>query len=252
MTRFNTLVIGDLHGKNFWRHLIWKEEHLNKKPFKKIIFLGDYVDCFYTPNEVQRQNLLDLIEFKKQNPDRVILLWGNHDIHYLFPQYKCSGYSQTRYNLFHPIFKENELLFQVAYEGMSDGKTVLFTHAGISKKWLALPKIEEAFNFFKEFDHEGLAEILNGMFGSRYMNELMMVGPMRGGSDDYAGPIWADKYETCFEIPDNLIQYVGHTPVDPETRATSYTNSERINSIFYCDTLDFSLDVCLLNLDLNK
>ena len=66
------LIIPDVHGRAFWR-----------KPCKdidkwdKIVFLGDYVDPY--PGEAEQSDvmgeLIDIVELKRQNPDKVILLW---------------------------------------------------------------------------------------------------------------------------------------------------------------------------------
>lgn len=73
------LIIGDLHCRPVWKDIVAKEGNT----CDKIIFLGDYT-C---PKEVKFDDLTDacgflyeVLEYKDKNPDKVILLRGNHKI----------------------------------------------------------------------------------------------------------------------------------------------------------------------------
>ena len=70
------LINPDIHGRIFWKYSI---EH--KGEFDKIIFLGDYLDA-YSPDLLvnEKDNFKEIIQFKKDNLDKVILLLGNHEI----------------------------------------------------------------------------------------------------------------------------------------------------------------------------
>lgn len=70
------LINPDIHGRIFWKYSI---EH--KDEFDKIVFLGDYLDP-YSLNllETEEDNFKEIIQFKKDNPDKVVLLLGNHEI----------------------------------------------------------------------------------------------------------------------------------------------------------------------------
>jgi metallophosphoesterase superfamily enzyme len=72
-----TLILGDIHGSTFWKTAV------AENPDCRYIFLGDYLDP-YQPVSQQKllQNLQEIIRFKKDKPDNVILLLGNHDLHY--------------------------------------------------------------------------------------------------------------------------------------------------------------------------
>ena len=132
------IVITDIHGRDKW-----KEVKDNTQD--KIIFLGDYVDTYEEiTNKEQLNNLLEIIEFKKENMDRVVLLLGNHDMHYLYSDSfgKCSGYSHNKEKLFKPIFKENRDLFKIVHV---EGNTI-FSHAGISQVWFDRQKLKDIEN----------------------------------------------------------------------------------------------------------
>lgn len=69
------LVLGDIHGRTIWKDIIAKENP------DKIIFLGDYVSTHDgIPAEQQMSNLEDILNYKDENPDKVVLLRGNHKI----------------------------------------------------------------------------------------------------------------------------------------------------------------------------
>ena len=70
-----TLILGDIHGRTIWKEIIEKENP------DKVIFLGDYVDThqFISPRD-QIENLEEILTYKEKNPDKVILLRGNHKI----------------------------------------------------------------------------------------------------------------------------------------------------------------------------
>lgn len=77
------LIIPDVHGRKFWRRAI---ERGLKENVDKIIFLGDYGDP-YGSEEISHKDALmeleDIIQFQENNPNKVVLLLGNHDAHYL-------------------------------------------------------------------------------------------------------------------------------------------------------------------------
>lgn len=69
------LVLSDIHGRIIWKDIIAKETP------NKIIFLGDYVTSHEgITAEQQLYNLNEILEYKEENPEKVILLRGNHKI----------------------------------------------------------------------------------------------------------------------------------------------------------------------------
>lgn len=51
----------------------------------KIVFLGDFFDHGEREYSDQKQNFLNVMDFKKQNQDKVVVLIGNHDANYILP-----------------------------------------------------------------------------------------------------------------------------------------------------------------------
>ena len=73
------LIIPDVHGRKFWK------EALETGSYEKVIFLGDYADPYEEEGITEEEaidNFKDIIAYKQQNPRRVVLLLGNHDLHY--------------------------------------------------------------------------------------------------------------------------------------------------------------------------
>ena len=90
------LVIGDLHG-----NLTKARAFLNYKSDVEHICLGDYIDSFNETPEKQLECLDILI-----NSD-AILLWGNHDIHYLpNSPWNCIGFQPGMEDAFGNIFSD--------------------------------------------------------------------------------------------------------------------------------------------------
>ena len=118
------LVVPDIHGRTFWKKVI--DSNL------PVIFLGDYTDP-YPQEEISKKQTIDnfkeVIEFAKDQKDRVTLLLGNHDCQIL-------GYSPSYCRIdignapnFYRLFKNNQDLFKFAHRV----NNVLFTHAGVTK-----------------------------------------------------------------------------------------------------------------------
>lgn len=84
-----TLVLGDIHGRTIWKDIIEKENP------DFVIFLGDYVATHDgVTAEQQLSNLEDILNYKEENSDKVVLLRGNHDIQHLgYYWAECSGWS---------------------------------------------------------------------------------------------------------------------------------------------------------------
>jgi len=202
------ISIGDIHGRQYW-----KEVDVTK--YDKVIFVGDYTDQFPPMTDVEIEtNLLEIIELKKNNPDKVVLLLGNHDIQYMFLDegFGCSGFRPTMAQNLKMIFKHNKDLFQIAHQI----DRYLWTHAGVSHGWYEYnkPDIER---IQKEFNCKDLADTLNHMLSMKENRLLHMVSRRRGGMYQFGGVTWADRVETMENYLDGYHQIVGHTPINQIT-----------------------------------
>lgn len=118
-------IIGDIHGRTKWKDLVLPDA-IN-------IFVGDYFSpyreqAFY----YQRENFLDIIQYKIDHPDNVILLLGNHDEDHWHIQEHYSRFDYENVEEIKSLFEQYKELFQVAY---SIENKVLVTHAGVSVVW---------------------------------------------------------------------------------------------------------------------
>lgn len=218
------ITIGDIHARQYWKEV-------DPEKYDRIIFVGDYVDQFYPTTDTEIEtNLLEIIEFKKKYPEKVILLLGNHDIQYMFLDegYGCSGFRPTQARQLRMIFNHNKDLFKVAYQI----ENYIWSHAGISYRWYDYNK-EDIERVQKEFNCVNLADTFNHMLWLKENRLLHQVGKKRGGRYPSGGITWADRFETMENYIDGYHQIVGHTPINMITKF-----GDEKGSIRYVDVLN--------------
>lgn len=217
------IIVPDVHGRIFW-----KEASQNPKD-AHIVFLGDYLDP-YQPSifdldpSVKRispedciENFREIIQLKKEAPDKVTLLLGNHDCEYLYGKNVCDcRCDYDDYELIQGLFRENKDLFQMAAESRRAGKHFVFTHAGISIGWMD--------RHVEGWTIENMVERLNQLnadaLGTAFPEETAFARALseadrwRGGDSEHASPIWidAEALNDGYQIRD-IVQVVGHTAV---------------------------------------
>jgi hypothetical protein len=222
------LSIGDTHG-NFVL-----DDVIKLLPqYDKIIFVGDYVDSFELTNLTIITNLNLLIQLKKDNPDKIVLLWGNHDLHYLYDDllHRCSGYRvEAKPNLY-KIFNDNKKLFTCAYQI----DNYLWTHAGVHTGWYKqrFAKFVKA-NYLEDLS---IATQLNCAF-EQNEKSLFDVGHGRGGYYDVGGPLWCDRRELLGNPLRKYHQIVGHSRV--EDYYTVYSHND--TSVTFIDIIEQHID----------
>jgi hypothetical protein len=196
----STIIIGDIHGSTFWKTAI------AENPDCRYVFLGDYLDAKDNIDlEQELYNFQEIIQFKRENYDMVVLLLGNHDL--LHFDYEIDESVSL-------VFKENASLFQNAYQI----DNVVFTHAGIVHKWF----VED----FKGDLTRNIAEQLNNPMESQ-KNALRQVGDQNTTS----GIFMAGVKELYYPLQ-GFIQIVGHNSV-PDIKDVSINDGR----IIFCDSL---------------
>ncbi len=122
------LVLGDIHGRDCWTDIVANE------PCDKVVFLGDYVSTHDNITEEQQINNLErILTYKIANPDKVILLRGNHDMQHLNYEWaKCSGYFKNVAD--HMVSIKDTFLENTQW--IYQDENIIFSHAGISQVWL--------------------------------------------------------------------------------------------------------------------
>lgn len=224
-------IIPDVHARQFWKGPCL--EH--KDEFEKIIFLGDFL-APYPQEKISNKKAIEvfkeILEFKKENPGKVILLLGNHDFSFL--NYNiCECRTDLRnWKEINKLFLENIELFDLAWETTINGKRYFFSHAGVRKGWLKMiagvwfkwddcDKLPPAdiFNNFLHVAYDG-----EGNEGARYnLEELIsMYSFYRGwGGYDFGSIVWADireysKGATLGNEFENVVFVCGHTQLENE------------------------------------
>lgn len=235
------VVIGDIHGRTIWKKIV--EEN---KDADKIVFLGDYHDIYSYEFKAKDSsiaktnsisNLLDIIEYKKQNMDKVILLIGNHDSHYMFNLEKCSRYDFENQEMLRNIFIKNMNLFEYAWQKNNH----IFVHAGILQKWFDHHH-DDLCDLGLLDDMSNLADILNVFGKNRGKNAVNDISRMRGGYAPFGGITWADIDELTDYAGSHgvkgLHQYVGHNKVNKIFTANlKHESGSEDSSITFVDVL---------------
>jgi predicted phosphodiesterase len=192
------IAIGDTHGRTAWKKIVTTTE------FDKVVFVGDYFDSKdgISP-EQQLSNFEDLIAYKKENTDKVVLLFGNHDYHYLRTVDETYGGFQELHktaiqNLLHEALEAD--LLQMCFIH----KNYIFSHAGVTKTWLS------------NTGYTGKSPLdiyINDLFKSEPSAFKFTLGYnySSSGDDTCQSPIWVRPLSLYSDAIDGYIQVVGHT-----------------------------------------
>jgi predicted phosphodiesterase len=159
------IAIGDIHGRTVWKDIVEKET------FDKVIFIGDYFDTHEKISpEQQKTNFKEIITYKKAHMDKVVLLLGNHDFHYLRDANETySGYQMWHKTdigeMLHAAIDQNlmKMCHSVGF--------VLFSHAGITKTWCENNLVDQG-----EFVEDSINELfrLNQVVLSLLLEEMVV------------------------------------------------------------------------------
>jgi predicted MPP superfamily phosphohydrolase len=215
------ITIGDLHGSPVWKQI-------NLGDWNHLIFIGDYVDSDnYTEKEII-DNIHAVIELKKNYPEKVVLLWGNHDLAYLYggqEKHYCSGFRKAMLPELFSIFTSNRKLFQASFQVSN----YLWTHAGVVQLWFDTYIKDEVVK-----NDINLSATLNRLFES-YYEPLFHVSMIRGGLYEDGGIFWAHSTETFEDPLIGFHQMVGHSNThEGVVVADHYGNN---TSVTYTDCL---------------
>jgi hypothetical protein len=236
------IALGDTHGRSFWKYVV------NTQTFDKLVFIGDYFDSFDISGEVQLNNFLDIVEYKKNNPEKVILLIGNHDHHY-FPEVGdagTSGYQHKMAPSFGYVLSENKYLLQMAYK---EGE-YLFSHAGFAPTWLeSLKKYSNS--YIGDWSIEDIDYTINMIW--QYQPHSFSFKNYNGRSNPYGDNVWQSPIwirpkslmQDGQEIKKDVIQVVGHTQqnqIDIKGKSTG-------GRYYFIDTLGSSREYLVIEDD---
>lgn len=214
----SVLVCGDLHGRyEIAEDLLYKYD-------EPVIFVGDYLDSYTVPRKDQIRTLSLIMDACEQRPNTIGLI-GNHEMSYLSPTRRCSGWS-TEVQAYVSDVRDRMLktlhLFASVYG-------VLITHAGVSNNFLH--NVTDTALLYN--DHAKTFNAICGVLDRLSDNDLNSVGYSRGGTHDCGGPLWCDWTE--FEPINGIRQVFGHTEyrhnVDPAILVTDDGNNFNIDCL---------------------
>lgn len=186
------IISGDIHG-----NLAKATAFLAWEPDETHVCVGDYVDSFTESQEQQLACLQMLME------SRSLLLWGNHDLHYLpDPLWRCNGFQPMMAPLYRKLFVAALETGRITAACSVDGW--LCTHAGVH------PALVD-----RDLTPEEAATSFNAAFPRQLQarhGPLLYVAPARGGNDPFGGIFWFDPFREGIE-PSRRVgrQVFGHT-----------------------------------------
>lgn len=184
------IVVGDLHGNiELYRKI--KKRHNDKY----IFLLGDLLDSWIFPIEDQIALVEEVLSDAKGNG--VTCLLGNHELSYMIPKMRCSGYDEGKSLLLSPI--KRDILKTFKPFDTVDG--ILLTHAGLNSQ------------FVREYKcGDNLEDILKYLDESwKSEGSILNIGWSRGGRNKCAGTFWSD-WNQDFNPVEGIVQICGHTP----------------------------------------
>lgn len=197
MKKRNIIVIGDIHGRSNWKQIVEQNPHADL-----FIFIGDYFDSFDIGSAEQLYNFNEIINFKKEFPDKVILLIGNHDYHYF--RYSNCMYSGFNYATLYQAQIELENCFRQDLVQMCYVEDkYLFTHAGVTNTWCERWDV----------DMDNLQDHINMLF-KKSLNPFSKQGYHPEGDSVTEGPIWVRPKSLLKDGLKEYIHIVGHTRTD--------------------------------------
>ena len=200
-------IIGDIHGRTCWKELV-KDDCIN-------IFVGDYLDPYEdVPAKQLLHNFVDIVAYKQSHPKTTILLYGNHDLHYMTTKDQSSRYDAQNAEIFRQVFEETKSLFTGVAYAIED--RALVTHAGVSKEWY-----EKEFGPYEGTKPSEVADDINDLwkhnkveftFDANATSRYDLSGESPTHSPLWIRP-WGLKGHDLF-AGTSYIQIFGHSQVD--------------------------------------
>lgn len=249
MTNIEALIIPDVHGRTFWKDALNKFP-IEQYPNLQIIFLGDYLDPYtgYEPitKEQAFENFKEILDV---DDERITLLIGNHDWHYFVNLDTCR-IDCAREKEIEQLFIKNISKFRLHKVIKLEGCKYLFTHAGITQKWLDNiaeiaahefnewnpgdpsdtnyidPQTDEDYKWIEKMSHinetydfELLEKCLQNYDNYFYTCPISMISRDRGGWHPNGSLIWADVHEHIYSCDlKGHYQIFGHTMTYPNSQ----------------------------------
>lgn len=237
------MVIPDVHGRLFWKEPVKKYLDI----VDRVVFLGDYLDPYEGEDGLADdifENMKEIIALKQSNMEKVVLLKGNHDQHYISELFEIMAggtrMDMQNWNKYHQTFTDYKDLFQIAHYEQVGKVPYVFSHAGLTLYWLK--KVNE--NVWKLFDSKisvtdpEIIERINLLDDEGKGQEMLaVIGSYRSDfGEKTGGVLWADIEEHA--IPNapkiyglnKVFQVFGHSMLIEGCDKIEYDNFCMIDS----------------------
>lgn len=209
------LVLGDLHNRKVWKDIVTKEGD----SCDKIIFLGDYLpprhDVMLDDPTDSCGFLYEVLAYKDQNPNKVVLLRGNHDLD-LLGYYWAECYPKAHpkvYQYCQTKDVKNWFLNNTQWVYIIPDTNIVCSHAGIGNYFL--DKVRE--HLFGNNPPENYTNLW-------LIKQINFIEPcelfaFNGGWFDTNGEsftqpcTWIRPETLAFHGIKDIVHVVGHTPV---------------------------------------
>jgi predicted MPP superfamily phosphohydrolase len=203
------ICLGDTHGRVDWKAIAEKE----LATCDKFIFIGDFFDSHDEESNGYKQiiNFKEILELKKANSDKVVLLTGNHDYHYIrgigetYSGYQAA-YALEIGELVEKAINDNLMQMCYLYENF------FFSHAGLTKTWVR--RVLTPNNINPLVDDVMVQQINDYLKFQPIVFGFMMGGNFDQTGDDVTqGPIWVRPLSLMRDMVEGITCVVGHTTV---------------------------------------
>lgn len=193
------LICPDIHGRAFWHKAVELIDDVDH-----VVFLGDYLDPYGYEGisfDTAVEEFNKILQFKETFNDKVTLLIGNHDCHYVDLDFMdCSRLNYRKRKEMHDLFMNHIEKFNLIFDYESK---YLFSHAGVYANWLEN----------NDFSFEDLKNF--SKFRENWMSSLEDISFYRGGYNLVGSCVWADLRESLkHSVYPNRHHIVGHTQLE--------------------------------------
>lgn len=218
-----TIVLGDIHGRTVWKTIMDREQP------DRVVFLGDYVSSHEDIGADQQiDNFMEILVAKEQQPQKFVLLRGNHDLQHLgYWWAECSGLDRkVQQHMSEPAIRERFLTCsQWIYEMKTNWERIVCSHSGISKVWM------------EQHDIRNVADINLEPPSPVFSFTPASFFDMDGNS--ICQPcVWIRPSALTESAIQGYTQIVGHTPVKS---LYQHKMKDTDNSLWFCDTLGLDI-----------
>lgn len=213
------IYIPDTHGRPFVFDALMK-----RQDDEDAVLLGDYLEPYpdeNISNEMAIEVFEEILDIKKENPDKIHLLLGNHDFACIDKSMITCRHDYKNAEYITKLFHDNLDLFDIAYEHKVGDRTYVLSHAGFHLDWIDALKRQVQ----DPFDNKDVVKKINQYFHEDYTQlvpVLHMYSHFRGHGGLFGSCVWADVREYMYKnykyepIYDGCYQVFGHTQLISE------------------------------------